>query len=60
MKEKIKAFVITKNNSKKFDHDLKNFHQFESLFYYDSNYKNKNIENLNTIVNLTVTSNMIC
>ena len=59
-KEKIKIFVTTENKSDNFDDDLKNYHQFENLSYYDSNYKNEDMNESNITINLTMIFDIVC
>ena len=59
-KKKIKAFVTTENKSNDFDDDLKNYHQFENLSYYDSNYEYENMNEFDITINLTMISDIVC
>ena len=59
-KEKVKIFVTTENKSNDFDDDLKNYHQFENLSYYDSNYEDEDMSESNITINLAMIFDIVC
>ena len=59
-KDKTKIFVTAEKSAEN-DSELKNYHQFENLTYYDSNYNEKeNQKKFESKINLTMITKVVC
>ena len=59
-KDKTKTFVTAKKSAEN-DSELENYHQFENLTYYDSNYNEKEDQKkFESEINLTMITKVIC
>ena len=59
IKNKAKTFVSSKNISNT-ECDLKNYHQFENLAYYDFDYEEDEYNEFDTTTNVAVITSIIC
>lgn len=59
-KNKIKTKTFVMNEFSKNNSDLKDYHQFENLTYYDSNSDKKNHDEFDATVNLAIIADVVC